>query len=50
MLTSCCVWGVQIPGILASCAPEVWQQSSCPHKEGRADLGPALVPCSPEVG
>ena len=40
---------IQLPNILARCAPEVWQQSSCPHREGREDLRPALVPCSPEV-
>ena len=42
--------GTQLHAILASSAPEVWQQGSCPHKEGRMDLGPALVPCDQAVG
>ena len=46
----CVTHGAQVPDILGCCAPEVWQQITCPHKVGRADLGPARVSCSSKVG
>ena len=33
-----------VVSIISMAAPELWQQVSCRHKEGRQDLRHALVP------
>ena len=33
-----------VVAIIGMAAPEVWQQSTCKHREGRLDLAPVRVP------
>lgn len=35
-----------VVAIIGMAAPEVWQQSTCKHREGRLDLAPVRVPAS----